>query len=51
VEDAGVGGSIILKWVLNMVSWGCAPDSSFSPWRSIEGCCELGSKPYAQYVC
>jgi hypothetical protein len=45
-EHLGVGGRIILNWVLGNCVWTCRLDSSDAGWRPLAGSCEHGSEPY-----
>ena len=45
LEDLGIGGRVILKWILNKYDW-----RVWTAWN-LAGCCEHGNEPsgYIQY--
>jgi hypothetical protein len=44
LKDLGIGGKIILEWILNSLG-GCGLNSSGSGWGEMADCCEHGNEP------
>jgi hypothetical protein len=45
MEDSGVHGNIILKWIFEKLVWGHGVDRSGSGQGHVASSCECGNKP------
>jgi hypothetical protein len=51
LEDPGLGGRIILKWILKRWDWGMDLTDLARDKGQVAGCCECGDEPLSSIKC